>query len=337
MGRTKPVEIKMKIGIIGLGSIGQRHVRCLKDLGYIDIVALRTKKGTLKRLPDDLSHIQEIYDEKDFFSMDIEGIIISNPTSLHIKSMEKPLEKEIPIFVEKPIASSLDEIKKIKNYDLSKVTVGFCFRYNEIIEKVKEVIDEDKIGNIFKAKLYCGQYLPLWHPYADYKNEYYSKKSLGGGVLKTLSHELDLLFYFFKDIKEIFADVRKISDLGIDVSDNAYILCKTRKDILASVELDYLNPENERKGVFFGSKGMLTYSFLNKKIIFIDNKGKKKILYENQKLDYNDMYIKQMRGFINLIKGKKENRCNYNDGLRIMKLIDTAERSSKKRCWQKLG
>ncbi len=51
----------MKIGIIGLGSIGQRHARTLIKLGITDIYALRTKKGTLTELPTDLRTIKEIY------------------------------------------------------------------------------------------------------------------------------------------------------------------------------------------------------------------------------------------------------------------------------------
>jgi len=326
----------MKIGIIGLGSIGQRHVRCLRELGHTDIVSFRTKKGEMKKLPKDLSHVNEVFDMDEFFSIKLDGVIISNPTSLHIKSMKKPLEKKIPIFVEKPIASSLDEIDKIKNYDLSKVMVGFCFRHNEIIKKIKDSIDKKVIGTIFKADLYCGQYLPSWHPYADYKKEYYSKKSLGGGVLRTLSHELDLLLYFFKDVKEIFADVSKISNLKIDVDDNLYLLCKTNKDVLVSVELDFLNTKGERKGTIFGSKGIIKYSFSKGTVVFIDNKGKEKTLYKKSKLDYNDMYVKQMKEFINFINVKKANACSFNDGLKVMKIINTAEISSKKRCWKKI-
>ena len=74
-----------------------------------------------------------------------------------------------------------------------------------------------KLGEIHKANLFSGHFLPLWHPYADYRLEYYARKDLGGGVLRTLSHEIDLMHYLFGKVKELFALVEKISKLGENI------------------------------------------------------------------------------------------------------------------------
>ncbi|MBE3141356.1 MAG: Gfo/Idh/MocA family oxidoreductase, partial [Thermoplasmata archaeon] len=123
----------MKIGIIGLGSIGQRHARSLFKLGITDIYALRTKKGALTKLPPDLQTIKEIYNQDEFYDLCLDGVIIANPTSFHIKTMKKALENKIPVFVEKPLANHLSDIKELKQYDLSKVLVGFTLRYDDVI------------------------------------------------------------------------------------------------------------------------------------------------------------------------------------------------------------
>lgn len=322
----------MKIGIIGLGSIGQRHIKCLKKLGYDNIVALRSTKGSIKKLPEELNYIKQVYNYNDFFLNNLDGIIISNPTSLHIESLKMCLNKGIPIFVEKPIADSLKQIKEIRNFDTSKVMVGFNLRYNEMISKVKEFISSNKIGKIFKANLYCGQYLPLWHPYTDYRKEYYSRKDLGGGVLRTLSHEIDLMNYFFGLPIEVFASVEKISDLEIDVDDNVYMICKMADNSLVNIELDYLNPMPKRKGAIFSSKGKLNYtlsSFSESIAIFTDYEGKKIILYKNENYDWNEMYIQQMKSFVNFIKNKEILKCSFKDGINVTKVIETAELSNK--------
>ena len=90
----------MKIGIVGLGSIGKRHINCLKQLGHENIIALRTKKGITKELPDELKYIEEVYSIEDFYSNELDGLIIANPTNLHVETMKIPLEKNIPIFLE---------------------------------------------------------------------------------------------------------------------------------------------------------------------------------------------------------------------------------------------
>jgi len=326
----------MKIGIIGLGSIGQRHIRILRELGNVDIAALRTKKGTLKKLPDDLLYVKEYMNPEVFYSLNLDGIIISNPTSLHIESMKIPLKKGIPVFVEKPMTTSIEEIKKLKNYDKSKVMVGFCLRYNEIIKTVKSFISSGEIGKIYKANLYCGHFLPFWHKYADYKQEYFSVKSLGGGVLRTLSHELDTTHYFFGKIRELCSSIEKLSDLEINVEDNSYIICRMHNNCLVTIELDYLNPICNRKGIIFGSKGVLEYSF-SEGISFIDYKGEIRKIMGNKNIDNNKMYVEQMKHFIKLIMKKEKPVCSYEDGLYVMQIIEAAEKSMKLKSWQTVG
>jgi len=326
----------MKIGIIGLGSIGKRHVRCLRKLGYEDIVALRTKKGTTKTLPVEFNYINELFNVKDFYSNNLDGVIISNPTSLHIETMKIPLEKKIPIFVEKPIADSIEQLREIDDYDLNSVMIGFSLRYNEIINIVKEFIASGKLGRIYKANLYCGQFLPSWHPYADYKKEYYARKDLGGGAIRTLSHEIDLMHYFLGDPKELCASVEKISDLEIDVDDNVYMICKMANHSLASIELDYFNPVLTRRGIIFGSEGTIEYSFSKLNVTFADYNGKIRIIYKNINLDWNKMYIDQMKNFVNFIKNKESLCCTFQDGVNVMKIIKAAEESTRTKTWQKV-
>ena len=327
----------MKIGIIGLGSIGKRHVRCLRQLGYEDIIALRTKKGTTKTLPVEFNYITEVFNVKDFYSNNLNGVIISNPTSLHIETMKMPLEKGLAIFVEKPIADSIEQLKEIADYDVSKVMVGFNLRYNEIINIVKEFIASGKLGKIYKANLYCGQFLPAWHPYADYRKEYYAHKDMGGGVIRTLSHEIDLMHYFFGNPKELCASIEKISDLEIDVEDNVYMICKMANHSLVSIELDYINPVLTRRGIIFGSEGTVEYSFSKLNVTFTDYNRKISIIYENINLNLNKMYINQMKNFVNFIKNKESLRCTFEDGVNVMKVIKAAEESTKLKSWQSIG
>ncbi len=326
----------MKIGIIGLGSIGKRHVRCLRQLGYEDIIALRTKKGTTKTLPVEFNYIKEVFNVEDFYSNNLDGVIISNPTSLHIETIKIPLEEKIPIFLEKPPADSLEQLREIEDYDVTGVMVGFCLRYNEIINIVKEFIVSGKLGKIYKANLYCGQFLPSWHPSADYRKEYYARKNLGGGVIRTLSHEIDLMYYLFGEPKELCASVEKISDLEIDVDDNVYMICKMANHSLVSIELDYFNPVLTRSGIIFGSQGTVEYSFSKLNVTFTDYKGKIRIIYESANLDWNKMYIDQMKDFVNFMKNKESLCCTFEDGVNVMKVIKAAEESTRTKTWQKV-
>ena len=326
----------MKIGIIGLGSIGQRHARTLFKLGITDVYALRTKKGTMTKLPDDLHTIKEVFSDDEFYDVGLDGVIIANPTSLHIETMKKALQKHIAIFVEKPLANHLSEIQELELYDLSKVFVGFTMRYDAVINQIKGFLDSGKLGSIYKACFYCGQYLPHWHPYADYRKEYYSRKELGGGVIRTLCHEIDLMQYLFGIPQELFGVVEKLSSLQIDVDDNALLICRMKDNALITIELDYLNPKDIRNGVIFGSEGILEYTYSTPEIRYTDNTGKTTVLYKKEKQDWDSTFQAEMEDFISVISSGGVPRSTFHDGVEVMNIIEKAERSTRLKTWQKI-
>ena len=135
----------MKALFIGLGSIGQRHARSLKHLGHTDIVALRTRKGTSKALPEDISFIKEYDDIEDFYSTSMDCVIIANPTSLHVEAMKRPLSQGIPIFIEKPISDSVESLKAIKDLDTSRILVGYCLRHNDLISAIADLVSSGRL------------------------------------------------------------------------------------------------------------------------------------------------------------------------------------------------
>ncbi|MEM6806083.1 MAG: Gfo/Idh/MocA family oxidoreductase, partial [Bacteroidota bacterium] len=91
----------MKILIIGLGSIGKKHVKALNSLELqSDIYAFRSSKTG-----ENLAGVKNIYSWEDI-DASFELAIISNPTSLHAEIIEKILPFNIPLFIEKPVLLS---------------------------------------------------------------------------------------------------------------------------------------------------------------------------------------------------------------------------------------
>ena len=312
----------MKIGIIGLGSIGQRHVRNLAHMGYTDLIALRSKKGAFKSLPDDLKFIKEFDSENDFYKEPLDGIIIANPTSLHEKTALPGLMKGIKTFIEKPIAESIERAGQLRNYaDL--IIVGYCLRFSEYVRTIKTFIDNGELGKLYKASFYRSYYLPKWHPYADYRLEYTAKKELGGGVIRTLSHEIDLMHYLFGVVDHANGLTDKLSELEIDTDDFCFFSCKMKNGGRVNFELDFLSPDYINRAELIGSKGRLAYD--NHDVTFTPMSGQKKIIYSYANDEFEIMYMEQMRDFIQFIETGKSGNCSYHqaeDVLKIIELID---------------
>ena len=317
-----------KILVIGAGSIGQRHIKSLINIGEQNIAVLRTGKGQMSELNKDIKDFVQIFtDEKIAFSWKPSHIVISNPTSLHMDFVIKAINKNISFLVEKPLCSSYREIKKIPASNDYYGIVGYNLRFHSLFNKIKDILEKGCYGKILKASLSVGHYLPFWHPEQDYSLRYEASKELGGGVLRTLSHEIDLAQYFFGNFEKIFAKVKRISDLNIFADDDVDIMALTKNNIFIKIHQDFLNPLISRKGEILFDTGLLEYNYIDGTIEFTSYKSAQKQIIFSAQEPYNCQYELQMKSFI---AGHKGQACTITEEINNMNVIRYCEESTLK-------
>lgn len=310
----------MTIGIIGLGSIGIRHVKILKSLGVDNIVALRSENGNKNKLPEELSFIHNVYSYEDFMQKNVDGIIISNPTAYHLQTLQKITNQNTPIFIEKPIDSNKDLVFD-PLLDNRNIIVGYPFRFSRIYNDIKELIPKT-IGDVFLISFKRSHYLPFWQPNNDYKNQYTAKKSQGGGVLLTLCHELDFCINFIdEEIVKVDGYAEKLSNLEIDTDDIAFYSCKFKNGTRLNFEYDFYNPEYINHSRFVGNNGVISLDFKKGTIEVLNNNLERieQSFSLTEEIDY--MYREQMIDFLNWIKTGKTKNTNLKQARNSMKVL----------------
>ena len=142
----------MKIGVIGAGNMGKKHIRVLSDIDEVSKILVadidtKEEKKLKKRFNTEFysDYKKMILAEKPI------AVNICVPTFLHFKIAKWCMEHGVNVFVEKPIASKVSEAKKLIN--LAKkhkvlLMVGHIERFNPAVRKVKELIDKGEIGKI---------------------------------------------------------------------------------------------------------------------------------------------------------------------------------------------
>jgi predicted dehydrogenase len=303
----------VKILIVGLGSIGQRHAACLQKISGVEIAVLRTAKGTMK----EKSGYTEFYNFEDALAYQPDGVVIANPTSLHVETALPFLQKGIKTLIEKPIAYSKSDAEKLSSYS-ENLLVAYCVRFLPFISIIKEIAAEEKVYKISFKRSY---YLPKWHPYADYKTEYTAKKELGGGVIRTLSHEIDLMLYLFGEPVSTTGVTDKISPLEIDTDDFAFVSCKTKTGARINFELDFFSPKNVNTGEMFTEKGK--YAWDMSELLFTPYEETTAArLYGQELFNIEKMYNNQMEDFIGFVKGNKSENATYHSAKEVLRIIE---------------
>jgi len=307
----------MKILIVGLGSIGQRHAGCLQKIAGVDIAVLRTKKGTLK----EASGFTEFYNLEDALAYGPDGVLISNPTSLHVSTALPFLQRGIKTLIEKPVADTAADAEKLAAYS-EHLRVAYCVRFLPLINTIKEIAAQEKI---YKLSFKRSYYLPKWHPYADYRTEYTAKKELGGGVIRTLSHEIDLMLYLFGEPVQTVGVTDKISPLEIDTDDFAFVSCKTAAGARINFELDFFSPKNVNIAELFTDKGKYTWD-MTEMLFTPYSETVPERIYGQELFDIEKMYLGQAQDFITFISTGKSENADLATSKKVLQIIESIEK-----------
>lgn len=233
----------MKVLIVGLGSIAKKHISALKQIdSKIDIFALRSKTNALQY--QDVTNLYQINELKDYT---FEFCIISSPTAFHAKDIERILQFNIPLFIEKPLFNSLDHQSLIDSIKANhiKTYVACNLRFLDSLIYVKENFIGHSELIINEVNAYCGSYLPDWRPNTDYRESYSANKILGGGVHIDLIHEIDYLYWLIGAPTKTNKLLKSNSTLDISAIDYANFILEY-PNFVSSVKLNYYRRDAKR-------------------------------------------------------------------------------------------
>ena len=319
----------VNILFLGLGSIGQRHLRNLKKLLSNKVnfyahrrtrhVPLLDNKGNRIKGDVEKKFSISIISDLDFvdeFNIDI--VFITNPSSLHINSILKLKSlKNIYIFIEKPLDSSLKNYSKLLNFlrkNKIKVFVGYNMRFHPGYIKLKNILRNRKVfRNVHYAIYKFSENLKDYHNYENYKISYASRKELGGGVCLTSIHEIDMMLDLFGNAKLLRSHYDNLSSLKLNVEDFSLSFYKNflfKKKVISLVILDFFQINKERYIKIVCDNGEI---FLDLNNYFLKIIKKNKIKTYNFIKNKNLMYINELKFFLNFFKKRKKIPDQYNE------------------------
>jgi UDP-N-acetyl-2-amino-2-deoxyglucuronate dehydrogenase len=201
----------IKFAVIGQGHIGKRHAEMIRRNEESELVAVC---DVLPKEKVGLAEITEPYfnsiDDLLAAGLDIDVINICTPNGFHAEYAIKALEAKMHVVLEKPIALTKKDAERILFKSLEVSHHVFCVmqnRYSPPSVWLKELVDNNSLGDIFMVKLDC-----YWNRDERYykKGNWHGDAKLDGGTLFTqFSHFIDIMYWLFGDLQNIrgnFAD-----------------------------------------------------------------------------------------------------------------------------------
>lgn len=208
----------LRIGIVGIGGVGHRHIDGTVFAEHAQLVALCDPRG--QACITDRDKIAKYYHAEfadievpnvpvftDYSTMleqcDMDAVIVASPDETHCQYTIQALKKGLHVLCEKPLALNNDEaVKMVQAARESQkgFYVGQVCRFSPAFRKAKEILDSGEIGEVYCVET---QYVHGCHknlPTNDWRRQPPRHATACGGV-----HAIDLMRYFIGDPKEVFA------------------------------------------------------------------------------------------------------------------------------------
>jgi len=283
--------IKIKVGVIGAGRWGQKHVDEYSQMKDVDLLWVSdVVEENLKTCQEKYNVTNVSTDYNDVLSSDVEAVNICTSNETHYKVCKDALLAGKHVLVEKPLTMKPKEAYEL--VDLAKeqkkiLAVGHIFRYNNAINEVKKLIDKNYFGDLFYLRL---QWTIQW------LIEIYPDKKLDI-IVDMMPHMYDIMNYLTGLWPKNITCIGK-AFMKKEFEDTAYIICEFPNNIMTHTEISWTLPEKVREVDVLGRNATAKIQALPQTVEVFEKSNEGKML----DIKANNTLGDELKGFINAVK-----------------------------------
>jgi predicted dehydrogenase len=317
--------------VVGLGSIGRRHLANLRQLRPNSRLAVLRRTGG-ENGPADLA--DEVFHSLEAaLAFEPKAAVIASPAPFHAEMARALLSAGIAVLIEKPVSDGLagaEGLSASVARSGAAAMIGYNLRFEPAVQCLRELLRTGAAGDVRLARGYVGQYLPDWRPGQDYRDTVSARRALGGGPLLELSHEIDLACWLLGAPDAVHCRGGRYSDLAIDVEDAVELALEhSHPQRLTVLGLNFLDRTPTRRLSLIGSEGTITWDGIARRVTLERGPGSEAQLFDFTRGDRNDAYLAELEHFLACVEEGVKPAIAVKDGLRVLEVVEAARESMR--------
>ncbi|MDO5848268.1 MAG: Gfo/Idh/MocA family oxidoreductase [Methanobrevibacter sp.] len=304
----------VNVGVIGVGAMGYNHARVYYKLENANLLAVSdVSEKTLKKVCKKYD-TQGYSDYKELLeNPDIEVVSVCVPTTFHHGIVMEAIKHGKHVLVEKPIAFTLEEAEEMIAAAKEKgviLATGHVERFNPAVQKAKELIENDVIGDVVSASAKrVGPFPPRIQDV--------------GVTIDLAIHDLDVMYYLFdEDVTQVYGTMGSILD-KCDFEDHAEIMVNFENEATGILEVNWLTPYKRRQIEVTGTDGIISVDYIEQSI---DVYGK---FAQDIQIKHEEPLKEELKSFLESVVNNERPVISGEDGLNALKMVIAATKSSK--------
>lgn len=326
---------KIKFAVVGFGNIGKRHVHHILAHPEAQLVAVcdaDERRFTTNTLPEGILKFNQLDEMLDQITADV--LNVCTPNFLHEAHCIQAMKHGLHTVCEKPMATSslaCENMIAASEQSGQSVFVVKQNRYNEPVQAVKKLLEENRLGKVFMIQVNC-----FWNRNEHYYNEskWRGKKIEDGGCLFTqFSHFVDILFYLFGEIESAGGRLQNFHHNYTEVEDSGSLIMTLQNGAMVNFNFSTCTYDKNMEGaitilaengtVKIGGQYLNTIEYQCIQDVVIPEM--KRITHPNDYGLYQGSmsnHDKVINNVVQTLKGKDSIMTNAYEGMKVVKMIE---------------
>ena len=327
-----------KVLVIGVGSIGERHLRCFQTTGRAAVSLCETNPDLRQKIAGQYKVDRAFADFDSALADGPTAAVIATPAPLHIPMATRLANAGAHLLIEKPLSTSVEGIDALKDVVHRKnltAAVAYVWRAHPVLREMKEAIDSGAFGRPLHLIVQCGQHFPTFRP--AYRNIYYRDRAMGGGAIQdAMTHMLNAGEWLAGPIDRLAADAAHQALEGVEVEDTVNVITR-QGGVLGCYSLNQHQAPNELTMTVACERGTCRLENHNTRWQSMAAPGDAWVNHQHPPMERDTMFIAQANAFLDTMEGRAKPLCTIDEGLHTLRCNLAALNSLTSDAWQHIA
>lgn len=325
------------ITIVGVGSIGERHLRCFAATSRAEVSFCESNPALRQTIAERYGNPRAF----DAFELALaeqpDAVVICTPAHLHVPMALAAARAGVHLLIEKPLGISLEGVTELQETIARKgliAGVAYVYRTHPALIAMRDALRSGQFGNPVQITANCGQNFPHYRP--AYRDTYYRDRATGGGAVQdALTHIINAGEWLVGPVDRLVADLDHQVLADVTVEDTVHLMTRHGK-VMGNFSLNQHQAPNETTITVSCERGTLRFEAHLSRWRWMDTPGAEWHNEPTAELERDELFKRQADAFLDALFLNQPPACSMAEAIQTLRVNLAILASAENHRWENL-
>ena len=319
-----------RVLVIGVGSIGERHLRCFQSTGRAEMGLCEINDGLRDKIASQYGVASVFASLEDALEVAWDAAVVATPAHTHIPIATRLARAGVHLLIEKPLSTSTEGIPSLVEEVTSRrllAAVAYVYRAHPMLASMRSALAGGRFGRPLEIVAICGQNFPFYRP--AYREIYYKDRATGGGAIQdALTHLVNAGEWLAGPVDWLCADAAHQALEGVEVEDTVHLITR-QSGALGSYVCNQHQAPNETSITVVCERGTARFEAHACRWRWMTEPSSEWVDEAAGPFERDEVFRRQAAAFMDALEGGAEPLCTLTEGIQTLKANLAALKSAE--------